>query len=260
MPATGYDPLVEHRWQKCIVVGASSGIGEALARRLAGSGTTVALVARRGEILERICMEINAATPEVRAYAFTHDVHDTAAVAPLLQQIATELGGLDLVIYSSGILPKVGPREYRTDADVETIEVNFTGAVAWLNAAAQRFQEMRGGTIIGISSVAGERGRRGNPVYNATKSALNTYLEALRCRLAPWGVTVVTAKPGYVRTPMLGKASVPAPVATPEQAARDILIAAAAGRRVAYIPGWWRWPALALRVIPSPIFERLPIP
>lgn len=248
------------RWRKAVVVGASSGIGEAIARHLAASGTSVALVARRTEALERICEEINAAANARRALAFPHDVRHPDQARDLLQRIARELQGLDLIVYAAGILPRTGSQEYPTDKDVDTIATNFTGAVAWLNAAALRFTEMQSGTIIGISSVAGERGRRGNPVYNATKSALNTYLEALRCRLTSRSVTVLTAKCGWVRTPMVGDARFPLPVATAEAAARDIVMAAAAGRRVVYVPAWWRWIVVALHAIPAPLYERLPIP
>lgn len=82
------------------------------------------------------------------------------------------------------------------------IDVNFTGAVAWLNVAADRFQNVGHGTIVGIGSVAGERGRAGQPVYNATKAALKTYLEALRNRLSKCGVRVTTIKPGPTATEM----------------------------------------------------------
>ena len=89
-------------------------------------------------------------------------------------------------------MPRVGPEEYDTEADAETIAANFTGAVAWLNEAAPRFAKAGAGTIVGISSVAGDRGRRGNPVYGATKAALNAYLESLRNRIEYKGAFVVT--------------------------------------------------------------------
>jgi decaprenylphospho-beta-D-erythro-pentofuranosid-2-ulose 2-reductase len=247
------------RWDRALVIGASSGIGEAIARKLAAEGVKVALVARRGEVLTRICDEINCAAGTDRAVAFVHDVRHTDAAACCFQKIATTLGGLDLVVYAAGVLPKVGPDEYPTTIDINTIATNFAGAVAWLNEAARRFSLTRSGTIVGISSVAGDRGRRGNPVYNATKAALDVYLEALRCRLTVRGVRVLTAKPGLVRTPMLEGARTPffIPAISPERAADEILTAAAAGRRVAYIPGWWRWISLLVRAVPAPLFERL---
>lgn len=240
------------------MIGASAGIGEAIARQLAAAGAEVALVARRLDALDAIAADINRTGPG-QASTYAHDVRDVESVEALFQEITTALGGLDLVVYSAGVMPPIGPQEFPTPVDAVTIDTNFTGAVAWLNQAAGRFAAAETGTIIGISSVAGDRGRVGSPVYNASKAALDSYLESLRNRLGRKGVTVLTAKPGYVRTAMIAEAELPPliPVATPDDAARQILGAAAAGRRVAYIPGWWRVVMLAVRAIPAPIFERL---
>lgn len=246
-------------WDRAIVVGASSGIGKAIAQELAAHGTSVALIARRRGALGEVCEAINSAAGQKLARAYPHDVRDVGAVEPLFQEITTELGGLDLVVYASGIMPVIGPDDYATQKDADTIEVNFKGAVVWLNEAARRFGIAGSGTIIGISSTAGDRGRRGNPVYNATKAALNSYLESLRNRLSTRGVTVVTVKPGYVQTPMIaGQRLPPFPPAIPApEAARLILEAARQKRRVAYVPWWWQIVMLITRAIPAPIFERL---
>jgi NAD(P)-dependent dehydrogenase (short-subunit alcohol dehydrogenase family) len=210
--------------------------------------------------LERISADLENALSGTRAPIFVHDVRDATTVADLFQEIATTLGGLDLVIYSAGVMPEIRPGEYPTEVDLNIIQTNLGGAVAWLNAAAARFAIQRGGTIVGISSIAGERGRRGNPVYCASKAALNSYLESLRARLTKDGVRVLTAKPGYVRTPLLGQARTPLPAITADVAARLILDAAAAGKRELFVPQWWRAIALILRAIPRPVFERLPLP
>lgn len=246
-------------WQNAIVVGASSGIGEAIARRLARGGSQVALVARREQRLTSLVREIDEAAVTGRALAYPHDVRDTARVGDLFQRIVTDLGGLDLVVYAAGVMPRPGPDEYPTNADVEAIDTNFAGAVVWLNEAAGRFTRAGEGTIIGMSSVAGDRGRAGNPVYNASKAALDSYLESLRNRLARRGVSVLTAKPGYVRTPLIEGADLPRflPVISPDTAAEQVLGAAQAGKRVAYIPRWWRWIMLVVRLVPAPVFERL---
>src|SRR5579871_843090 len=190
------------RWQRALIVGASSGIGEELARQLARMGCTVALAARRKEELERIAREIDQEAGERRALIYVHDVREYECVPALFQQICHDLGGLDLIIYASGVMPRLADEEYAFDKDRLTIEVNVLGAIAWLNEAAQRFARAGAGTIIGISSVAGDRGRRGQPVYCTSKAALDTYLEALRNRVGRLGVHVVTVKPGPVDTPM----------------------------------------------------------
>ncbi len=245
-------------WKRALVVGASSGIGEALARQLAQSGGQVALVARRADALHTLEDALNegGTTPRVRAYG--HDVRDTAAVPTLFGQIATEMGGLDLIIYAAGVMPRLASDEYDTEKDAEIIAVNFTGAVAWLNEAARRFEKMGDGTIVGISSVAGDRGRRGNTVYGATKAALNAYLESLRNRIERRGAFVVTVKPGPVETPMTQGLKMPGMIPA-DQAAQLILEAARDKVRVAYVPGKWRWIMAVIRAIPAPIFKWLPI-
>lgn len=242
-------------WRHALVVGASSGIGEAVARLLLAQGISAALVARRVDRLQALRTEFSG---RANVPIYGHDVRDTATVADLFQEVATDLGGLDLVVYASGIMPNVGEEEYPTIEDLATIETNLSGAVAWLNQAAVRFGRLGGGTIIGISSVAGDRGRRGNPVYGATKAALDMYLASLRVRLANRGVTVLTAKPGYVRTALIADLRLPPfPVVSAQDAASAILNAAIKGRRVVYVPWWWRIIMLAVRAIPTPIFERL---
>ena len=245
-------------WKRAIVVGASSGIGEALARCLVQSGCRVALVARREETLQSIAESLNVGSAAPLANVYAHDVQETASVALLFGQIVSDLGGLDLIIYASGIMPRVAPEEYNTDKDSEIIAVNFTGAVAWLNEAARRFEKLGSGTIVGISSVAGERGRRGNPVYGATKAALNIYLESLRNRIERRGALVVTVKPGPVETPMTQGLKMPGMIPV-DQAALEILTAAQRHIRVAFVPGRWRVIMAVIRAIPPSIFKWLNI-
>jgi decaprenylphospho-beta-D-erythro-pentofuranosid-2-ulose 2-reductase len=184
-------------YQYAIVVGASSGIGAELAAKLAERGCKVAAVARRGERLQALAERFPG-----KVLPVVHDVTRYDEVPALFQETCRELGGLDLIIYASGVMPEVGLHEYSFDKDRQMIEVNVLGAIAWLNQAALRFENTQHGTLVGIGSVAGDRGRMGQPVYNTSKAALATYLEALRNRLARHGVTVVTIKPGPVETEM----------------------------------------------------------
>lgn len=245
-------------WKRAIVVGDSSGIGEALARSLAADGCRVALVARREDKLRALAQTLNDQAEKTLALTYPHDVTETHAVAPLFAQITQDLGGLDLIIYAAGIMPRVGPDEYDAAKDAETIAANFTGAVAWLNEAARRFALAGAGTIVGISSVAGDRGRRGNPVYGATKAALNTYLESLSNRIERRGAFVVTVKPGPVDTPMTQGLKMPGMISS-EQAAAEILLATKDRIRVAYVPAKWKPIMAVIRAIPAPIFKWLNI-
>jgi short-subunit dehydrogenase len=138
------------------------------------------------------------------------------------------------------------------------IEINLIGAMAWLNPVAEMFQSARAGQIVGISSVAGDRGRVGNPGYNTSKAGVTTYLEALRNRLTRHGVNVLTVKPGFVQTEMLKAAQGATPfVIKPEKAVEDIWSAMQKRKQVIYTPSLWRWIMLVIQHTPSFIFRRL---
>jgi len=247
-----------------LVIGASSGIGAAVARELARRGYTLALVARSEDKLADLCGEINGATGRECARCYTHDVCDYDAASALLRQIVTDLGEqpLQMVVYTAGIMP---PPNSATDAwpfedERAMLETNTIGAMRWLGLAADLFKARGSGTLVGVSSVAGERGRRGNSAYQASKAALTTWLESLRYRLKGSGVHVVTVKPGYVATPMTAALKLPARATiSPDEAARRIVSAAERGRAVTYVPGYWRPIMWTVRQLPAFVMTRLPV-
>lgn len=240
-----------------IVVGASSGIGAALVRQLAAQGYAVAAVARRAEALEALRDEICGVIPNTRVLPVAHDVRDYEAVPALFDDITRKLGGLDMIIFAAAVQPKIGITEYNFEKDQAIIETNVLGAIAWLNQAAARFERARRGRIVGISSIAGDRGRVAGPVYNTSKAALNTYLEALRNRISRYGVTVTTVKLGFVDTELLKNAARTFWVISPEDAASRILALAREGKQVAYTPRRWWLVSTIVSAIPSPIFRRM---
>jgi short-subunit dehydrogenase len=241
-----------------LIIGASSGMGAALARRLAREGYTLALIARRKDLLASLCTEINQTSGEIRAVPYVHDVRDYDSVPDLLRIIVSDLGGLDTVVYAAGVNFPPGPAGYNFDGDRRMLEVNLIGAFAWLNPVAALFQAAGRGQIVGLSSVAGDRGRVANPGYNTSKAGLATYLEALRNRLTRRGVNVLTVKPGFVETDMLKAAQGPTPFAIPaERAAADIYKAMRSRRQQIYTPWFWSWIMLVIRNIPSAIFRRM---
>ena len=246
-------------WARAIVVGASSGIGAALVRALVRQGTKVAACARRSAELERLRAACEAEGASGKVLVRAHDVHDVAAVPALFEALVRELGGLDLLIYAAGVMPEIGPQEYDTSKDLEILAVNLDGAVAWCNPAADYFQSQRRGTLVGVSSIAGERGRKGNPVYGTSKAALNHYLEALRNRLGDCGVHVCTVKPGYVETRMTQGLGNALWMISADEAARQILSVARRRKNERFIPFRWIAVALVLRAIPSFLFRRTSI-
>lgn len=242
--------------QRILIVGASSGIGEALALHLAGAGKTLGLVARRQAALARVADEVTRRGG--KAVVEVSDAADPRAVEASWANLLSQMGGIDAVVYAAGVMPEVGPEEFDTAKDQQVIEINVLGAVAWLNCAARHFAPLGRGVICGIGSVAGDRGRRGAPVYGASKAALHTYLESLRNRLAVRGVRVVTVKPGPVRTPMLGDKRMPLTV-NADVAAAAIARSLSSGPDVVYVHWLWRWIMLAIRSVPSLIFRKLSV-
>ena len=208
-------------------------------------------------MLRGLCAEINTQFNETRAIAYAHDVTDYDSVPALLQRILADLGGLDLFIYNAGISLPVGLKKFDFEKDRRTLATNLLGALAWLNPVAAMFQSLRSGQIVGLSSVAGERGRVGNPAYNASKAALSCYLEALRNRLSRYRVNVLTVKPGFVDTAMIKDAKGTFWVISADQAAKDICRAIRKRRQELYTPARWRLVMFIIRNIPSFTFRRL---
>lgn len=241
-----------------LIVGASSGVGAALARRLAREGYALGLVARRIDRLQALCDESTHGY-YIRAFAYQHDVLNTAEVPALLERATSDLGDLDLFIYCAGVLFPNDPTAYRADQDQFILQVNLVGAAAWINPVAQRFQQRQAGHIVGIGSIAGDRGRRGMPAYTASKAGLHIYLEGLRNRLWREGVTVTTIKLGQVETDMLKNAARKRQPISPDRAAELIWRAIEQRKQTVYVPAWWRWIGLAVQHLPSFIFRRLNI-
>jgi short-subunit dehydrogenase len=238
---------------KAIVIGASSGIGEAIAKQMAKDGAVVAIVARRASELERIA---KMAPDKLKPYP--HDVEDLDAESGLFEKIVKDLGGLDMVVYAAGVMPTVEEGEYSFPKDRQMVTVNLLGAMAWLNPAAARFEAARAGTIVGISSIAGERGRRGAPGYCTSKAALSTYLESLRNRCSRYGVNVVTIKPGFVDTAMTRGKKGLFWLISADQAAHQVLAFARRGTSASgFVPARWALVAAVVRAIPSFIFRRM---
>lgn len=248
------------------IVGASSGIGAALGRAYAAKGYTVALVARRADLLEQLVSEINAhaaphaVAPVARAYP--HDVTAYDEAPALFARIRDDMGPgvLRVLVYNSGVMPEGASGAWTFDEERAMIETNTLGAMRWLALAADAFAQGGGGTVVGISSVAGDRGRRGNSAYMASKAAMSTYLESLRYRYARRGVRVVTVKPGYVATPMTAGKQLPRAItAQPAAVAERIVGVTPSGPQVVYVPGIWAPVMRLVRLLPASMMARLPV-
>jgi len=238
-----------------LVTGASSGIGLELARRLAREGTKVALVARRRDLLEGLAAEIRAAGGT--ALALPCDVRERMPMHAAVAQAARDLGPIDLLIANAGVGHVIPADRFDAALFEDTIRTNLLGPVYAVEAALPAMLSRRAGHIVGVSSLAAYRGFPMTHAYCASKSALNAFLEGLRAEISDRGVRITTVCPGFVRTPMTVKNKGAMPfLLEPDEAARRILRAVRAGRRVYNFP----WPMAALmtlvRLLPSGVLDR----
>ena len=222
-----------------IVVGASSGIGRALARELAGE-YDLGLAARRTDRLTAVGEDVGG------AHVARIDVTEPDA-RERFDDLADSMGGVDLVVVSAGIGRQNTDLEWPDERD--TVDVNARGFTAIATAAVERFEASGGGHLVGISSVAAEVGSATTPAYSASKAYVSRYLEGLRYRSGD-GVSVTDVRPGYVDTPM-------APTAdrfrecSPETAAGVIARAIAGEKNVAYVTRRWWLVSKLLAVLPE---------
>jgi short-subunit dehydrogenase len=238
-----------------MIVGATGGIGLALVREYAARGWTVGLLGRDSERLRAASEELRRQYPSASFPYAVCDVRDASAVATAFHALGAQLGTLDLMVYAGGVMTESRVDTLDFSGEAEMFAVNTVGAVQIIGLAAQQMHRQRRGHLAAIGSIAGERGRKGNPAYGASKAALHTYLEGMRNRLHPLGIRVSTIKPGFVKTRMLGGKHYPGAI-SPEAAARRIADALQSGSQSFFVPSWWGLVALAVRACPSVIFKR----
>jgi short-subunit dehydrogenase len=236
--------------KKAIVIGASSGIGKELALLLANQGYQVGITGRRTALLE----ELKLHHPD-RFVVSTFDATDTSTAPQHVQKLEADLGGLDLLIYSSG----TGELNFALDFELEkpTIDTNVAGFTAITDWAFNYFKK-QGGHIAVISSIAGIRGSRFAPAYNASKAYQISYLEALRQKAKhdKHPITITDVRPGFVKTAM-AKGKGQFWVASVEKASSQILHALNRKKSVVYITKRWVIIAWLLKFMPRWLYERM---
>ncbi|SFK99382.1 Short-chain dehydrogenase [Geodermatophilus ruber] len=244
--------------QRILITGASSGLGEGMARRFAAKGRDLALAARRADRLEALRDELLAAHPGIRVVVSALDVDDAAAVEDVVPKLAGELGGIDRFIVNAGIGKGASIGTGKAWANRATLVTNVLGAHAQCEAATELFRAQGHGHLVVISSVASLRGMRGTrTAYGAGKAALNALAEGIRSDLLGTGIRVTTVLPGYIATDInVGRRG---PFTVDLDTGVAALTAAIEREPVrAYVPEWpWRPVAALLRVLPLPVVRRL---
>ncbi|MRW85299.1 SDR family oxidoreductase [Pseudoduganella sp. FT26W] len=242
--------------QKILIIGATSAIAEATARRFAQRGDALYLLARNGERLDALLADL-----KIRGAASTagacFDANDFARHAAAIEDAAGALGGLDTVLIAHGTLPDQQACQADAALALQEISTNALSVISLLTIIANRFEAQRRGVIAVIGSVAGDRGRQSNYVYGSAKGMLAVFLQGLRNRLFKAGVHVLTIKPGFVDTPMTAAFPKGPLWATPEQVAGAIVKAMDGRRNVLYTPFFWLGIMTVIRAIPEAVFKKL---
>src|SRR5438067_6355373 len=239
---------------KVFLTGASSGIGEALARLYAARGATLGLVARRAELLERL--KASLATP---CESYACDVRDLGAMRSAAEAFVARHGVPDIVIANAGVsYGTLTQIEEDVETFRETLEINVMGIVHTFHPFVDRMKARGNGTLAGIASVAGFRGLPGASAYSASKAAAIRYMEALRVELRRSGVKVTAICPGFIATPMTAKNPYPMPfLIDAGHAARLIARAIDARKGYAVIPWQMAIVGRVLAVLPNAIYDRV---
>lgn len=236
--------------KKIIIIGASSGIGRALAKVYANEGYTVGVTARREKLLHELKKEVSG-----KIFVRKMDLGNVAESMMILDSLIAEMGGMDIIILNAGV--NYYSRDFDWQKDYDTMFINVVGFMSMANVAAKYFLKQGYGHIAGISSIAGVRGSGRAPVYCATKAFISNYLEGLDHELGAKNIAITDIRPGFVDTDMIRKSSLHFGVVTPEAAALDIYQAIAKRKKSVYVPGWWIFVAWLMRFMPRPIYTCL---
>ncbi len=245
--------------QTVLILGGGSDIGQAIAHRLVRDGArTVVLAGRRPGTYagaEQALRDAGAA--DVRSVAF--DADDTGAHQQLLDDVAAQVGDLDVTVLAFGVLGDQAVDEHDQAAALAVVRTNFLGGVSVLTVLGARLREQGHGAVVVLSSVAGERVRRSNFVYGASKAGLDGFATGLADALVGSGARVLVVRPGFVISKMTsGMAAAPLST-TPDAVAQAVVTALRGSATVVWVPAPLRLLMSVLRHVPRPVFRRLPV-
>jgi short-subunit dehydrogenase len=240
-----------------VIIGATSAIAHGVAKLYAKDKARFALVARNAQNLDVIANDLRSRGAS-HASTFIADLKDIARHDEIVRFAMSDLGRVDIVILAHGLLKDQTEIDNDVDATLEIFEVNATSMISLAHRFGCALEKQGSGTLVGLSSVAGERGRRAIYAYGAAKSAVSEFLSGMRGRYLPLGINVLTVKPGPVDTPMTAGRTLPL-LANVDKVSLDIRKAIDTRKHVLYTPGIWRVVMAIMRSIPEGIFQRMKI-
>lgn len=244
---------------RVVFLGATKGMGRALARLMAGRGDRLFLLGRRAEDLAASArdLEIRAGQPEGSVGFAVCDLELPEGFRPALDAAAAHLGDFDALVITAALFATQERLEQDAALARRVLDVGFARTVELCEEARRRLLARGGGTLCVFSSVAGERGRKPVVLYGAAKAGLTRYLEGLDHKFRASGLRVVCVKPGFVKTSMTEGLPVPPFAGEPEGVAKRVLCAIDRGTPVVYVPAMWRWVMLIIRHLPRFVLRRV---
>jgi short-subunit dehydrogenase len=242
---------------KIVFLGATKGMGRALARLMAERGDELFLLGRDLPDLERSARDLEVRAGKGRCGTAACDLEKPEGFAPALDAAEAALGGLDAVVVTAGLFATQDRLEEDVELARRVVTADFANTVVFCEHARKRLLARGGGTLCVFSSVAGERGRKPVVLYGAAKAGLTRYLEGLDHKFRGRGLRTVCVKPGFVKTSMTDGLPVPPFAGQPEAVARRVLRAIDRGQPVVYAPGMWRWIMLVIRSLPRFVMRKI---
>lgn len=239
-----------------LILGATSPIARAVAVELARSGAPLYLAGRDLPELWKIANDLNVRFG-VETSVGVFDADDPRTHAAFFENAINRTNGFGGAVLAFGHMIDQAEIEQNPPLAQETIARNYSGAVSALLYLANHLEEKRTGFVAVVSSVAGDRGRVSNYVYGSAKAGLSAFVQGLRARLCKVGIPVLTVKPGFVDTAMTFGKPGTFLVASPEQAGKKIVLAIRKHKDVVYVPGFWKWVMLIIKLVPEKIFKKL---
>ena len=237
-----------------LIIGSTSDIGRALARRLVNEGYALQLAARALDLLELETRDLGIRT-RMEITSYKCDLLDDDSAISLLDKLNPLP---DVAVCVVGLLGEQAESERNVVLAETVMRSNYVGPALLMGELAARFQQRGSGVLVGFSSVSGDRGRAANYVYGSAKAGLTEFLSGLRNRLTNSGVHVITVKPGYVSTRMTDGMKLPSSLtATPEEVALAVSTAIRTRRNVVYVRRIWWLIMLIIRILPEWIFKRM---
>lgn len=242
--------------KKAMIVGATSGIAEAVIHEMAKNNYMITLVGRNSEKLQTLANHFKVIYQR-EFYYYVLDMNDMEKYQNCITEVTNKMQGLDVVFMAHGTLSDQKKCEHSVELTLQEFKTNLLSMIAFLTLVANYFEQQKSGVIAVISSCAGDRGRQSNYVYGAAKAGLSFFLQGLRNRLYKSNVHVLTIKPGFIDTPMTVNFKKGLLWVKPDCIATQIVKAIENKKDIIYTPRFWWGIMLIIKSIPEKLFKRL---